>query len=52
MDTLEDVVDDTLAAHVRVTKVLQNTGAAERCGVNLSRETTNTKHTHQRSEAL
>ena len=24
----------------------------ERCGVNLSRETTNTKHTHQRSEAL
>jgi len=26
--------------------------AVERCGVNLIEETTNTKHTHQRSEAL
>ena len=27
-DTLQDVVDDTLAAHARVTKALENTGAA------------------------
>ena len=27
-DTLQDFVNDTLAAHARVTKVLENTGAA------------------------
>ncbi|KDR72279.1 hypothetical protein GALMADRAFT_30148, partial [Galerina marginata CBS 339.88] len=28
LDTLQDVVDDTLAAHARITKVLQSTDAA------------------------